>query len=354
MVRRPQAPRSGHDRPVVSRGILRSVPRRDPLREALERLSRVRQDPSSAASLAELRRALSREPSHAVAKAAAIAADAGLTALVPELVGSFRRFLKCPPRADQGCVAKTAVVEALLRLDHADEDVFLAGILHVQMEPVLGGQVDTASGLRAASALGLARTSGPDVLSRLADLLADSEPAARVAAARAIGDHGRASGVPLLRYKVRAGDEEPRVIIESLLALLHLDAPGSLPFARELLEPGATPGRSARDLSECAADALGESRLAEAFPILRDWYPKAAARRLERTALRALAALRRDEAFDSLLFLIQGAEPEAACAAVAALAPHCDESLRTRLREAAAGRPEVAEAAERALSRGGW
>jgi hypothetical protein len=333
----------------LRRGILEAVPRRDPLREALERLSEVRRDPSSPESVAELKRVLARESSHAVAKAAAIVGETGLEALVPDLASAFGRFLEGPARADQGCAAKTAVVEALLRLDHVEEDVFLRGIRHVQLEPALGGRVDTAAELRGACALGLAQTSRGDVLVELADLLGDPEPSARACAARAIGDHGRAAGIPLLRHKVRVGDAEPHVITECLISLLHLDPPGALPFVSGLLEPAS---ERAADLAECAVAALGESRLTGAFPVLRDWYPRAAARGLGRAALRALAALRRDEAFDHLLTLVRDGEPTAARDAVAALAAHRNESLLARAKEAASGRPDVAAEVERAFAAG--
>jgi hypothetical protein len=332
------------------RCILGFVPRRDRLREALARLNQVRQDPSSAESLTELRGVLSRESAHAVARAAAIAGQAGLAVLVPDLVTAFHRFQTGPARADPGCTAKAGVVEALLRLEHEDEDILLSGIRHVQMEPVLGGRVDTAAELRGACALGLARTSRADVLIELAELLADPEPSARASAARAIGNHGRATGIPLLRHKVRSGDEEARVITECLLALLHLDPPASLPFVAGLLEPASASGRFRGELSECAATALGESRLEEALAVLRDWVPSASARGLGPTALRALAALRRDEAFDYLLSLVRDAEPPLARDAVTALAGHRDERLRARVQDAASRRPAIAEAVERAFA----
>jgi HEAT repeat protein len=329
------------------------MPRRDPLREALARLNEVRQDPSSGPSLAELRRVLSRESSHAVAKAARISGEAGLETLAPDLVAAFHRLRKGPARTDPGCTAKTSAVEALLRLEHEDEDVFLRGIRHVQMEPVHGGRVDTAVDLRSACAFGLARTSSPAVLVELAELLADPEPPARVSAARAIGSHGRAEGVPLLRHKVRAGDEEPRVLTECLLALLHLDPAGSLPFVARLLDASPDPRRFPGGASECAAIALGESRLEEAFTVLRDWLPEALARGMGSTALRALASLRRDAAVDYLLSLVRDAEPPVAREAVAALAVQGDESLQARVREAASERPAVAEALGRAFAKCG-
>jgi hypothetical protein len=325
------------------------VPPRDRLQEVLAGLARIRRDPSSPASVAELRRVLAHESAHAVARAAAIAGEAGLDALVPDLAAAFRRLLSAPAKKDPGCTAKHATVEALLRLEREDEDVFRAGIRHVQMEPVFGGQVDTAVDLRGACALGLARTSRADVLDLLATLLADPEPPARVSAARAIAAHGRVSATPLLRHKALAGDEEPRVVSECLLTLLHLDPLASLPFVASLLEPATSRGRPAPDRAFCAAEALGESRLKEAFPLLRDWYPRAAARRLGRAALSAIAALRRDEAFDYLLSLVREAEPPDACEAALALARQGDEALHARARAAAAGRPAVAAVLERAL-----
>jgi HEAT repeat protein len=333
--------------------MLCSMVRRDPLKEALARLSEVRKDPSSDASLAELRRVLSGESSYAVAKAARIAGEAGLDTLAPDLVATFHRLLQGPSTSDPGCTAKTGLVEALLRLEHEDEEALLRGIHHVQLEPVRGGRVDTAADLRGACALGLARTSSPAAIVELAELLADPEPPARVSAARAIGNHGRPEGVPLLRHKVRAGDEEPRVLVECLLSLLHLDPEASLALAAGLLEPGSAVRAPPGDLSECAAIALGESRREEAFPLLRDWLAPAFSRGLVHTAVRALASLRRDEAFDHLLSLVREAEPPVAREAAAALAEQGDESLRVRIREAAAGRPTVARAAERVLAQRG-
>ncbi|HSB61007.1 MAG TPA: hypothetical protein VLI67_04770, partial [Vicinamibacteria bacterium] len=81
-------------------------------------LRRLREDPGSAASLGELRRVLARESSLAAARAAAIAGDFALTALVPDLASAIARFFEEPVKTDPGCKAKTAIVEALRRLDH--------------------------------------------------------------------------------------------------------------------------------------------------------------------------------------------------------------------------------------------
>ena len=317
------------------------MPRRDRLAEVLSQLAEVRRQPASPEADRLLRRVLEREDSHAVAKAARIAGEAGLGLLGPALAAAFARFLSAPWKQDQGCAAKTAIVEALARLEYADDGVFRAGLGHVQLEPVWGGQVDAAVDLRSASAFGLARSSRHDVLELLAELLADPEPPARVSAARAIAAHGGAAALPLLRYKALAGDDEPRVVTECLLGLLRLDERGSLPFVARLLEPLS--GRPLRDRASSAAAALGESRLTGAFAVLRDWHPSAAKRGLGRLAAQALASLRRDEAFEFLLALVREADLAAAREAALALAEGADTPLRRRLRQAVAGRVELAD-----------
>ena len=108
--------------------------------------------------------------------------------------------------------------------------------------------------------------------------------------------HGRDGGIPLLHLKALAGDAEPRVVSECLLALLRLDPGGALPFVASFFDRGDA-------AAEAAAVALGESRRAEALPLLRGWLDRASRRGLARAALLAIASLRRDEAVDLLLSL---------------------------------------------------
>jgi len=288
---------------------------------------------------------LSTEGSHAVARAATIVGEMGIEALVPDLVAAFPRFFEGLPRTDPGCSAKTAIVEALRRLEHDDPALYRRGAGHVQSEPVFGGRVDTAVDLRGASALALAETAGADVLVDLANLLADPEPPVRISAARAVSVHGRGSGIPLLHLKALAGDSEPRVVSECLLALLRLDPQQELPFVASFLERGD-------EAAEEAAVALGESRVAEALPVLRSWLEPARYRGLGRTALFAIAALRRDEAVDLLLSLARDEEPPTAREALAALASlTSDPALYERARAAVDGRPELRTALARAFGR---
>jgi HEAT repeat protein len=318
------------------------LPRRRKLEETLAALRRVREDPQSEESRVELRRVLEAEGSHAVARAAALVGELDL-ALADELARSFDRFFRDPAKSDPGCSAKTAIVEALRHLEHHDLALYRRGAAHVQMEPVFGGRVDTAGDLRSASALALAEQGRGDVLVDLAHLLADPEPPVRVTAARALAVHGHEAAVPLLHLKALSGDAEPRVVSECLLALLRLDPGPGLAFVASFLD---RPDPQA----ESAAVALGESRLAEALPVLCAWRERAFRRGLGRVALLALATLRRDEAFRALLDLAREEPGPVAREALLALGSVGGGGLLERAREIARERPELREAVEAAFS----
>lgn len=317
--------------------------RKRPLEESLQALRRVREDPASEASHAELRRVLAGEGAHAVARAAAIVGELELPAFVPDLVAAFPRFFADLPRADPGCAAKAAIVEALLKLEQVERELYRRAARHVQLEPVFGGRVDTAVDLRGSAALALAAKGGHDVLVDLADLLADPEPPVRVSAARAVAVLGSPSGIPLLRLKALAGDAEARVVSECLLALLRLDA-GQRGFVASFLDRPDS-------LAEAAAVALGESRASEALPLLREWLPQAGRRGLARTALFAIASLRRDEAVELLLETVRDEPLPLAREAIAALGSSFGATLYERVKAATGGRRELAGALGRAFSR---
>lgn len=114
--------------------------KRRPLEETLLALRRVRQAPGSEESQRELRQVLGGEGSHAVARAAALVGELGLEALVPDLVAALPRFFEDPVRADPGCSAKTAIVEALRRLEQDERALYRRAAAHVQKEPVFGGR----------------------------------------------------------------------------------------------------------------------------------------------------------------------------------------------------------------------
>jgi hypothetical protein len=317
--------------------------KRRPLEETLRALRRVRQAPEAEESLRELRAVLGGEGSLAVARAATLVGELGLAPLVPDLVAAFPRFFVDPVRTDPGCAAKTAIVLSLRRLEQDERALYRRAASHVQMEPVFGGRVDTALDLRGAAALALAESAGPDVLVDLAQRPAHEEPPVRVSAARAVSVHGRDGGIPLLHLKALAGDPEPRVVTECLLALLRLD-PGALPFVASFFDRGDA-------AAEAAALALGESRRADALPVLRGFLDRGSRRGLVRVTLLAIAALRRDEAVDVLLSLARDEPGPLAREALSALASVGGDALYERARAVAEGRPELVDALARAFGR---
>ncbi|MGG6294724.1 HEAT repeat domain-containing protein [Leptolyngbya sp. AN02str] len=286
------------------------------LDELTAALAEVRHDPFSNAATNTVRRVLQSPYGTAIAQATRFIAQYELTDFIPELVSTFERCMLNGAKTDPNCLAKEGVVDALYRLNYGlhigDESVFLQGIHHVQMEPVWGGQMDTAAKLRGICAMGLVRMNYPDVLTELADLLADAESPARIAAARAIAYSGHPSGVALLRLRSRIGDE-PTVISECLTALLTLDPQGSLSFVASFLQ------HPEPQTQELTALVLGESRLPQALGLLQHWWSHTTEPELRQTALLAIATLRYPDAIQFLLGLLSDSPPTQANEALAAL-----------------------------------
>ena len=283
------------------------------LEATIAQLNQIRADPTSERGLNTLRQILSSKHAIAVARAATLIGEAEIQDLIPDLVTTFDRLMVNPATSDQNCVGKKAIAAALYRLEAREVDRFLTGIHHIQMEPVWGGSVDTAPGLRGICALGLVRLNYAEVMVELADLLADPEPAARIEAARAIAYHNQPEGIPLLRLKVKLGEANPQVLSECFLALLQL-TPQSLPLVASFL---AAPVEAAS--SEMAALALGESRLPESFPLLQKFWARTGNAELKKTGLLAIAMLRQDAPLAFLFDLVATGRLLDAQAAIAAL-----------------------------------
>ena len=299
------------------------------LEEALSSLKAIRNDLTSEDAVSTLRQVLQSRFSIAVAQATKLVGDAELYDLQIELVKAFGRFMQKPADTDPGCKAKEAIAETLYRQEFSDEDIFLQGIHHVQMEKTWGKSVDTAAGLRGICALGLVRMNYPNVMVELADLLADPDPSARANAARAIAYTENREGIPLLRLKAHVGDANPQVLSECFLGLLKLDPDPSLPFVAQFLQTDAG------ELSEMAALALGESRLEAAFSILQNGWQHSPSESFRRTSLMAIAMLRYDAAIDFLLSLIASGRKSDAQDALLALKIYEQEpALWTRVQEA--------------------
>jgi len=285
-----------------------------------------------AEALAALRRALKSPHAFAVAKAAEIAAKREIAELEDDLARAFERFLVDPEKTDKGCRAKSKTCDALqmIRADRAA--LFRTGIRYRQMEKVWADHVDTAIGVRAASAMGLVRLNTPDAIDEVAELLADPEPPARRAAASALAHSGDPRAVTLLRFKAVAGDRDPSVTGECLSGLVADSPERAIPFVARFLEADSEP------VAEFAALALGESRHADAFPPLRDWFENSARKSvvLRPTALTAIAMLRVEPAVDFLIAAVEGADARVSQAAFDAVERlyRGDEAVRRRAEEA--------------------
>lgn len=306
------------------------------LKDALEELGAVRGDPTSSAALATLRKALAGKSGHVAAAAANLAGEFELQALVPDLIAAFERLLVQPLRSDPGCAGKAAIANALYRIGAAEIAVYLRGIRHVQLEPVWGGKVDTATQLRGTCGLALVRAHYPDYLVELAELLADKEAPVRKMAAQALAYSENPAAIPLLRLKALVGDQDPQVLGEALLALLAIAPAASLPFAVGFLD------RSEDEVAEAAALALGASRLKDALAPLTAWWDRTFDAGLRRSALLAIAMLKHDEAIQYLLTHAAESAPPHARDAIRALAVYRhDARLRAQLESALEARRDA-------------
>jgi len=316
------------------------------LEERRARLNAAREDPSSPASVQLLREGLADRASIVVARAAQVAGELNLAALAPDLVSAFERFLVDPTKTDKGCLAKTAILEALNRLEYAGAEAFLKGIRHVQREPVWGGSEDTAAQLRGEAAIGLARIAHPEALTLLVDLLVDPERPARMAAARALAYLGRGEGALLLRLKILQGDREPEVMAECFSGLLSLSPSEAIPFVGRFL------GWDDPAIAESAALALGETRRPAALELLKDRWETSTDSAFRQVLLVAIASLRISAAADFLLSLIREGSKDSARKAISALRPFLyQDSFREQVAGAVEERadPLLADALSKAL-----
>jgi len=297
------------------------------LEAKLARLKQLRDVPHSADVVRELRAGLGDASGFVVAQAAELVTEANGAELTANLLAAFDRLMVDPVKRDKLCKGKIAIAEALNRIEYPKIDLFLRAVRYVQMEPVWGGQQDSAGPLRAACGFGIVRLDRLCAPLLLVDLLADPERPVRVAAAQALAHCVASTALPLLRLKARLGDTEPEVTSECFSSLLQMGAADAVPFIVEFLE--------ARDdgVRGAALLALGESRQPEAFDhLVRFW--KRPLRDLCDETLLAFALLRLPAATDFLLSLI-GESPDVSAAAVAALAVlRHDSQVKQRTEEA--------------------
>jgi len=281
------------------------------LEAELEKLGLLRDAPEQDAA-AGLRKALSDRVNVIVAKAAKIAAERQMRELIPDLLRAFDRLFEKPAERDPQCWGKNAIAKGLVDLDYRESPPFLRGMRHVQMEPVWGGQEDTAETLRSTSVLALATCTDlrrETVLRELVDRMADDAVPVRVEAARAVAQMGGDESYLLLRLKARAGDQEPRVLGQVFDSVLQVERAEGLVFVGSFLESKDESVRGEAALS------IGASRMAGGFELLRGAWE----RRREEVVLRAMSASRQDEAIAFLREIARDGRPAEAKAAKEAL-----------------------------------
>jgi HEAT repeats len=307
--------------------------------EEVERLGRLRDGGRGEALTAAVRKALADRVGLVTAKAARIAAEMRMEELLPDLLRAFDRLFEKPVERDPQCWGKNAIAKALTELDYRQSAPFLRGARHVQMEPVWGGQEDTASVLRGICVLGLVSCSDvrrEQVLRCLLEALTEKAQTVRLEAVRAIAEMGGDEAPLLLRLKARVGDQEPPVAGQVFDSLLRLEGREAIPFVAAFLETGNGEVRAE------AALALGSSRMPEAEEALEAAWEQTRDPDLRDALARAISASRQPRAFDFLLAMVKNGRASDAGMALEALAIHREspeiwKRVEEMVREAGSG-----------------
>jgi HEAT repeat protein len=304
--------------------------RRRSLEDKLAAVRELGQDPRSEAAASELRRALGDKNWLVVSEAATVIGEHALHAHRDQLLEVWPRFAAKGNKTDPGCRAKEAALAALDSLELLDPEPFLAAIRYQQFEPVAGGKVDTAGGVRLRALAALVRLLHADATLYAGELLADPDPQVRVGVARLLGQSGARGLAGLLVYKLRAGDEDPTVLSESASSLLALAPDFGTPLLGSLLAQGSEVMRAT------AALALGQSNREAMVAVLIAWLEGATWDGDFELGVRALGLSRLEPAREFLLGVVGRSSLGRARLAIQALAIHSyDRTLHDRVRAAA-------------------
>ena len=305
--------------------------------EQVAALDAVRQEPEEA-RLVALRKALGHRNNFIVAKAADLVRDFRMAQLTPELLTAFDRFFDNPVKTDPQCWAKNALSRALAAMEYQEAEIYLRGMRHIQMEPVWGGQSDTAGTLRATCALALVQCrslTDSDLLAHLVDLAGDKEKSVRAEVARAIEQVGSPSASLLLRQRAILGNDEPEVLGACYSGILRLDGVSAIPWIARFL---ATADDSAAE----AALAIAGTHSSQGFNTLRECLVKADDPWWRSVLLSAIALTRQDAALEFLLDLVRTESLNAEAAIEAILRSMPSQEVSKRLAKLTAGNPRLA------------
>jgi hypothetical protein len=293
-------------------------------RKTEDRLEQLRQlrtssDPSEVESA--LRKALAERSNLVVAEAAKIAKELKCTVLIPDLLLAFNRLFDDAAKNDAKCWGKTAIIRTLVAFDFTESEPFVRAAGHIQMEPVYGGQEDTAVHLRANAKLALVQCrdlSRREILRHLVDALADSADTVRIEAVRALEQMNGEEAALVLRLKAHAGDKRPAVIGQVFDSLFVLERDGAVSFVEQFLN-----GKD-DEIRDEAALSIGASRLPSATKVLIKTWKETRNREFGEVLLRALSSSREESALEFLLDLVKSGLSRDSSAALEALALHRD------------------------------
>jgi HEAT repeat protein len=307
----------------------------DVSRRVEDRIHQLRQLRSTAANNdteAALKKALQDRSNLVVAESAKTIAALRLTALIPALLAAFDRLFNEPVKSDPKCWAKTAILKTLTELDYDESPPFVRGMNHIQMEPVWGGQEDSAVQLRGASALGLVQCTDLrrlQIMRHLVDALNDEKDPVRAEAVRALSQLGGDEAILLLRLKAKVGDSEAFVSGHVFDSLISLEENLGVDFVVPYLN-AARP-----DIRDEAALALGASRRADAVAVLIETWKRTRSIDFGNVLLRALSSSRTETAIDFLLSLVkEGSDRDSESALAALDLLDGSEEIRNRIEAA--------------------
>jgi hypothetical protein len=309
------------------------------LEDRIEQLRQLRTHAAAADANTTLRRALTDRSNLIVAEAAKAATELHLSELIPDLLTTFDRLFEEPVKSDPKCWGKTAIVKALARLDYSESPPFVRGSQHIQMEPVWGGQEDSAVQLRANSFLALVQCTDMtrfEVLRQLVNAMSDPADPVRIEAVRAMHQLGGEECSLLLRLKARVGDRRPVIIGHVFDALLNMERDQAVPFVAEYLRSGD------EALRDEAALALGASRLSGGLKELIETWKSIRSDGFSEILLRAISSSRLPEAIEFLLDLLRNGTARQSSAAAEALKLHeASPEIRTLIDEAKRNRSQA-------------
>jgi HEAT repeat protein len=294
--------------------------------QQLAALDALRDNPDPAGARIALGKALAHQNNYIVAKAAKVSKQLGMKELIPDLLAAIDRFFINAGKSDPQCWAKNGIIDALAEFGHDDSAIYLRGIRHVQLEPVWGGQQDSAGPLRARCALALVQCrdlSDTDLLSHLIELLADPDRTVRVEAARAVGNAGSAQAALLLRLRALMGDPEPEVFGACLMSVLSIQGAVAIDFVSRFLHKDDDAARE-------AALALASLHDSRAFVLLKQRWADAAGSTLRPVLLTAMGLTRVPQAVDFLISLVESDSQHAGAAVEALAAMRSSEEIRLR------------------------